>query len=188
MPRQCSQCLKVLSGNQTKFCSEKCGIEFHNTQLKYKKERDKKTQEIRYCKYVLCQKELPKGINSLKMYCPGTNCSYKMNQLQQKQRREEDKKNREPVIRNCALESCGKEFEVAGHNTRQSYCTAGCRNKATKLRQAIHQKENTKLIKETKIMKKLEPENKTGKIDKRWLHRNLSAKSSNQIATMMGEA
>ncbi len=148
--RQCSNCLIPLKGKQTRFCSEQCGREFHNNQVKYAKQRKRKEAEVRYCKYEKCGKELPKGINPLKMYCPSTDCSYRQNQIEQKRRREDDKKNKQPVIRICNHKPCSKEFQVEGHKTRQSYCSKECRTKEEKIRVNTHQAENTKIVQKAK--------------------------------------
>jgi len=71
-------------------------------------------QPPKFCKYIKCRKLLPKDAHHHKKYCPGTDCAYKMNQLEAAERRAEDKINnpKPKKYKVCNFDKCKKPFEV----------------------------------------------------------------------------
>jgi len=153
--------------------------------------KDKKIALPRFCKYIHCKKLLPKDAPTLKKYCKGTECAYKMNQLEAAERRAEDKINnpKPKKFRVCSFDECKKPFEVPPKSPLQAYCNDDCRSARHKKAQNIKNKQRAarkifKMEKEEKLFIAETKKKKSG-IKQRFLVRGLDENSSNQIACML---
>ena len=92
----------------------------------------------RFCKYIHCKKLLPKDAPTLKKYCKDTDCAYKQNQLEAKERRDEIKAIKKPKKRTCRWKDCKNTFELQHGKELQAYCSDECRLKKQQEGQRIY--------------------------------------------------
>ena len=118
-------CEKPLPTNRNKFCSDTCSNKHFADKTRIAKQIKRARESIvRHCAYVECKKELPKTAHAQKRYCPGTDCYYKQNQLDQAKKRAEKKENKVIKFDTCQNDNCDETFE---HHPRKKYCTTECR-------------------------------------------------------------
>jgi len=173
--KRCKQCSEILPYHHSKFCNEGCTDKYHKEQAKLKRQKEKDNQMPRFCKYIHCRKLLPKEAHATKKYCQGTDCAYKMNQLEAKKHRDANKKEHKPVYRVCKLEGCDKTFEVEKGKSLARYCSDECRaekNRRAWRENAIKEKDKLKtIIEEKKVRGNGKP--KEFSLPKRFLVRGL---------------
>jgi len=151
--KRCVHCTEILPYHRSKFCNEGCSDKYHKEQVRLKRQKEKDSQAPRFCKYIHCRKLLPKEAHTTKKYCQGTDCAYKMNQLEAKKHRDANKKEHKPVFRPCKLEGCDKTFEVEKRKSLTRYCSDECRkekNRRAWRKNAIKEKDKLKTTIEEK--------------------------------------